>query len=112
MAEDDDESALGKSYDASDPKQVKAARKKSKREAQNRQNVQEAIMQHYDGRKWLWEWMQSCYMFTDPVVPGDAYLTYLNLGRQLVGKRLLADAMEYSDLYVLMAKEARERDIK
>lgn len=105
--EDKDANALDGSFDASNPEEVKVARKRVRRTDKNRRKVVEALMQHEDGRRWLWQQMESCFIFSDPVVAGDTHLTYKNLGRQDVGKQLLSDCMFFSDLYVLMAKEAR-----
>lgn len=95
-------------YDASDPVQVNKARKKSSRQERERLEFVQGMMTLPQGRKWLWQLMESCYIFSNPVVLGDTHATYENLGRQNIGKALLTDAMQFSEDYVRMAKEAKD----
>lgn len=94
-------------YDASDPVQVNNARKKAARLERERLDFVKAILDLPQGRKWMWQLLERCYIHSNPVALGDTHATYQNLGRQDIGKSLLADAMQFPEEYVQMAKEAK-----
>lgn len=99
------ENEVEKPYDASDPKQVNTARKKASRKLSEKLEFVKAMMELTQGRKYLWDLMESCNMFTSPLVDGDTHSTYFKLGQQNIGKLLLMDTMTFSDLYVKMVEE-------
>lgn len=103
------EDNLEKPYDASDEAAVSAARKKGGRNRRARLEFIQAMMELPEGRKWLWEFMEFCYIHGNPVVQGDPYMTHFNIGKQDAGKKILSDTTEFPELYVMMAKEAKER---
>lgn len=85
---------------------------------QQRQNeradadVLRKIMMSPNGRSWLWRLLEWCDAHSDPFVPGvdGERETSRNLGRQVVGKHLMMQAMGAStDLYLTMMREAREK---
>jgi hypothetical protein len=97
-------------YDASDPAQVSSARKKSGRKRKAELNFVKAIMIVPEGRHWMYDMIVLCKVFTSPIVPGDPYGTYNNIGEQNIGKKLLQDINECApEEYMLMIKEANER---
>lgn len=97
---------LEQPYDAGDAEQVKNARKKTGRNRRARLEFVEAVMEQPQGRKYFWELLEKCFIHGNPVVQGDPHATYFNLGQQNVGKLILQDVQEFSELYVLMVKEA------
>lgn len=105
--EDDDPSAvLEKPYNASDPVQVNQARKKAGRKKKASLRVIQALMENEEGRAWIWEELTECFINEEPMVVGDVYQTYRNLGIQSRGKKMLSQAMQFPDLYMLMVSEA------
>lgn len=93
-------------YIASDPKQVNNARKKSARKLAERLRMVEAIMQQIEGRRWVFDFLQGCHIYGNPVVQSDPHMTYFNLGQENVGKRLLADVVAAAPReYLLMLEE-------
>lgn len=104
VAEDEAEAP----YNASDPEQVQKARKKSGRKKIERLDFIRIIMGTPRGREWILGVLNLCKIFGNPVIPGDPYLTYHNIGGQNIGKKLLQDINDSSpDFYVLMMKEAK-----
>lgn len=109
MSEDDPENLIDPPFNSSDPVQVNERRKKLGRQKQRSLTVVEALMQHKDGRAWLNDLIVGTDYNGHPVVQGDPYLTYYNLGQMNVGKRILAEAQEFTDLYLKMIQEARKK---
>lgn len=88
------EAALEKEpYNAADPKQVNNARKKAAKNLADRLRMVEAVMQQPEGRRWIFDFLQFCHIYGNPVVSGDPHMTYFNLGQENIGKRLLADVV-------------------
>lgn len=96
-------------YNAADPKQVNTARKKEARKERERLEVVEALMQNKKTRVWLYNILEKCHMFGNPIIPGDTHSTYFNLGEQNVGKLLLLDAMKFPTEYVIMMAEGKDQ---
>lgn len=96
-------------YNAADPKAINAARKKHARHERERLEVMEALLQNKKTRAWVWDLIAGCDPAGNPIVMGDTHATYFKLGEQNVGKRLLMDAVQFPELYVQMANEARNR---
>lgn len=103
------EELAGQQFNAADPKQVNAARKKAARLDKQRLDVVEALMQNIKTRAWLYDLLNNCDMFGNPLVAGDTHMTYFKLGQQNMGKMLLQDVMQFPDQYVLMMNESRNR---
>lgn len=100
-------------YNADDREQVnKRANAERKRSARLRREELEfvrAIMSSPQGRKWMNNLIIECKSWGNPIIPGDVYLTYANLGSQNIGKKLFQDIGEAApNEYILMMKEARE----
>ncbi len=97
-------------YDASDPDAVHDARKREAAELRERLDYLATIMSTPAGRKWIYQLLAECRIFESPVVVGDPYFTYHNIGGQNIGKLLLQDLNDASpDGYILMMREATER---
>lgn len=94
-------------YNAADEVQIKAKTKRERIKKEDYKKFVGDIMQTKIGRAWLWDLIEGTSPTGFPVVPGDVYLTYFNLGKQDVGKRLLAEALQFTDLYLRMAVEAK-----
>lgn len=103
------EMLLEEPYDASDKKSVNNKRKKAAALERERLDFVAGIMSLPQGRKWMFGLMTDLNLFGNPIVPGDTYATYHNLGAQNFGKKLLQDInLAAPDDYVKMMKESRE----
>jgi hypothetical protein len=113
-----DDPDAGLPYDSGDPAQVNEERRKAGRRDKKRLVVVKALLQHKDGRQWVYEMLESCHILGNPVELDatqrvDTHLTMFHLGEQNIGKRLLIDVEEASpESYILMRQEAREREMK
>lgn len=94
-----------KPFDASNPEAVNESRKRAGRAKRNRMDFVKTVMDNIEGRKYFFDLLESCKVFSDPLVQGDTHGTYYMLGRQSVGKQILAEIQQFSDLYVLMMNE-------
>jgi hypothetical protein len=96
---------MTETYDASDPKAVKAAIKDTKSaEAIAREGLKQT-MQTEPGRKWLYRLLLMCDPFRNPFNP-DALEMARRCGEVNVGLQLIADMDEVSpELYLQMMKE-------
>lgn len=96
-------------FNAGDPIEVNKARKRASRKNSERLRVIQALMQHEDGRKWIYGLLERCHIYGNPIVPNDPYLTYANLGEANVGKFIMSDVVAAApEEYLQMCKEARE----
>jgi hypothetical protein len=102
------EDNLEQPYNAADEEQVAAARKKGGRNRRARLEFIQAMMELPEGRKWLWNILEKCFIFGNPVVQGDPHATYFNLGQQNIGKLILQDVQEFPELYVKAVAESKE----
>jgi hypothetical protein len=99
-----------KPYDASNPEEVNMARKKAGRKKANRLRIVEAIMQHADGRAWMYGILDRCHIYGSPLVQGDPYATHYMIGESNIGRLILSDVVDAApDKYLLMIQEAREK---
>lgn len=97
-----------KPYDAGDPEQVNQARKRAGRKKRDELDFMKHIMEMQQGRAWMYKLLEDCKCFGSPIVPGDPYFTYHNIGEQNIGKRLLIEINEAApEEYVLMMREAK-----
>lgn len=109
IAEIQAEDAAEKPYDASDPAAVNTARKKAGRKKAQRLMVIEALMQHADGRRWLYGLLDRCHVFGNPLVQGDPYATHFMIGESNIGRIILADVVAAApEQYVVMCREGAE----
>ena len=96
-------------YNAADPKEVAKANKRAKRHRKEELNFVHAIMSSATGRKWMYDQLALLKVFASPIVLGDVYLTYHNLGEQNYGKKLLQDINECAAKeYVIMMEESKK----
>lgn len=99
-----------KPFDASDPKQVNEARKKSGRKKRKRLDMIAGLMDIPEGREWVYEKLAECHVYATTFVPGDTYMSAYQEGRRSVGLELLADVMSAAeDQFIIMCKEAKGR---
>lgn len=96
-------------FDAGNPKAVNNARKKAGREEREKLDFIEGMLSLPQGRKWLWNLMESCSIHGNPVTQNDTHATYFQLGMQNVGKLILQDVMRFPSQYVTMVTEANAR---
>lgn len=103
------EAEAEKPFNAADPKQVNNARKKASRQRSERLRVINALMQHVDGRKWVYELLARCHIYSNPFVPGQPDTTAHNCGEKNIGLMILADVLAAApDEYLQMCKENAE----
>lgn len=99
-----------------DPELVKKAKDKAKREESGRHNIIKGIMSSIHGRKWFYEVLEMCGVYTlsaNPNMEGDGMAmslrTWFAEGQRNVGNKLLSDIQSCAPgEYVKMMKEARE----
>lgn len=96
------------SYDASNKKQVNNARKKAASRNKKRLEVIQLLMQHKDGRAWIYEILERCHIYTTSFVQGDPHATSFREGERNVGNQLLIDVLKAAtDDYLKMVKEGQ-----
>ena len=97
------------SYDASNKKSVNNARKKAAARNKKRLEVIQLLMQHRDGRAWIYEILERCHIYTTSFVQGDPHATSFREGERNVGNQLLIDVLTAAtDEYLKMVKEGKE----
>lgn len=105
----DQEIKTERPFDAGDAQQVNERNKKLGRKRKEKEHYIKTIMATPQGRAWTLELLESCKIFGSPLVPGDPYFTYHNIGEQNVGKKLLQDINNSAPQeYILMMQESRE----
>ncbi len=96
------------SYNADDPKQIKKAKKKAEFNDALKLDVIRGVMSTPAGRWWVYGFLDSCFIYGNPFVPGEPDTTAFNLGAANIGKILLADVqVACPDLYLTMINEAK-----
>jgi hypothetical protein len=96
-------------YNAADRKNVRAAEKAAKREAQERHNLLVATMSSTSGRKWIHDLLFSCHVFRASFSNDPLEMAFRE-GERNVGLRILDDLMQACpDDYVLMMREENGR---
>lgn len=100
-------------YDTNDPQQVNMARAKAGRRKKKSLKVVSALMEHSDGREWLYmllvatDVFRTSYVFGEPT-EGMAFRE----GKRFVGLQLLADIRKSSpDKYGIMLNECEEKKL-
>ena len=97
-------------YDASDRKHVRRAEKQSKVVEAQRHATLQTLMSTIEGRAWMHDLLFGCGVFSTPFT-GDDPRTNFNCGVQSVGLRHFGEVVAVCpDYYLLMMREANERD--
>ena len=92
---------------AADPKQVKKAKQRDRHAAYRNQADLEWVLSTVQGRRFLWEELSECGVFTTSFVPGQADYTAFNEGQRQRGLKLLLRIQGVNPtLYHTMATEA------
>jgi len=79
-------------YDANDPQQVNVARARAGRRKKKSLKVVQALMEHEDGREWLYMLLVTTDVFRTSYVFGEpAEGTAFREGKRFVGLQLLSD---------------------
>lgn len=104
-------------YNAADPRHIESARKEAGQRRREDGDFWRTAMSTPQRRAALWRLLDSCKLYSNaadlgtPTRLSDPLLTYLNLGRESVGKQIMVAAQDASlDLYLTMVKEAQERE--
>lgn len=96
-------------YNSSDPAHIAKAEKKSVKKKANRLRVISAIMEHADGRKWMYGLLERCHIFGNPFCPGQSDSTAFNLGEANIGRLIMADVLAACpESYTLMCVEGKD----
>lgn len=96
---------MTETYDASDPKAVRAAAKTAKSADDIAREGLRQTMQSEQGRKWLYRALMMCDPFRNPF-SSEALEMARRCGEVNIGLQLIADMDEVSpELYLLMMKE-------
>lgn len=94
-------------YDASDPKMVKAAKRRAERAREAELEVVKAVMGLPQGRKWVWSILSKARLFQSPFAANALVMAH-NAGEMNIGLYILGQIMEACpDQYMVMAKEAQ-----
>ncbi len=110
MSELEELESTGEHFDAGDRKKVNERNSKLGREREAEQNYLKIVLSTAEGRKWIYNLLETCALLEDTAVGNDPYLTFKKSGRQDVGRKLMIDIeVADSDKLSLMMKEARER---
>lgn len=97
------------SYNADDPKQVKAAKKKAEFNEALKYDVIKAVMSTVPGRQWIYEQLVSAHIFSTTFIQGSPDGSAFAEGERNYGLRLLADVQAAApDLYMQMVNEAKK----
>ena len=95
-------------YNADDPAQVNAARKKAGRKRKTREDFVTGMMSLKEGRAYVYTLLSECGTFASPF-NADPYTTAFFCGKQHIGHLLLADIMKVApEMYHKMVREAGE----
>jgi hypothetical protein len=97
--------------DASDEAAENNARRdEARREREDAETVRR-LLSHKSGRAWFYRLLKRSNIYGTSFVPGQPDTTAFELGREDVGRRLMAQAMEAcEDLYLLMIREVRQEE--
>ena len=79
-----------KPYNAADPTQVAEARKTQGRKKVKDREDYLSLMEHENGRRFLWQFC-AVAITGNPVVPGDLYSTYFNLGQESKARAIFTE---------------------
>lgn len=97
-------------YDSGDPRAVRERTRDTKRAGDRRQETLRLILSHENGRDWLYSLLELCGVYQTPFSSDIAIMSH-NIGRQDVGRKLLADIVAAdSRMYMKMLQEKEEDD--
>ena len=97
-------------FNAADRKDVRAAEKQAVRADRERQVTIRSVMDTKSGRLWFFDLLTSCHIF-DSSFAMEAIAMAFKEGERNIGLQILRDLMRACpDMYVLMMREANERD--
>lgn len=97
---------------AGDPEQVKRADRLERRRAAEVEARMVAVLSAPEGRGFVWDVLSAGGVFAS-VLASTPELVYYNAGRQDYARNIMLDAINVAPaLYLLMEREARERDEK
>lgn len=99
-------------YNAADPQQVKRATRKAKKAQDALDDHMKALLELPQFRMWIWNLVcDRCQLFQSPFNPNGSTQT-LNIGRQDVGRELLAEIERIDPAMVprIMAEYAAARE--
>lgn len=92
-------------YDTNDPAAVKEKAKQVKQDEKARATMIKAIMDLPQGRKWIWEILTWCHVFSNPFATNAMIMAH-NCGEMNIGQRMMADIMSACpDTWQQMVKE-------
>ena len=98
-------------YNADNEEHVKRAEKKAEKARFLRDETIRKLMSSKDGRAWIDHLLESFDMLGNPIVRGDPYETYNNIGMANAAKLLWIEIESVvPEALVLMRKEARENE--
>lgn len=99
--------ALEKPFNAADPIAVNNARKKAGRKKSEDRETLATLMQYENGRKFLYESIR-CIIEGNPIVMGDPYSTYFNLGQEYRARSIFQEIVRVSPKeFSLMMEEMK-----
>lgn len=99
------EENLGQSFDANDPDQVNKKRVEAGRKKKAERETLAELMKYSNGRELLYNSIYP-YLFGNPLVPGDPYSTYYNLGQEQRSRELFKEIIRVSpDDFTKMMEE-------
>lgn len=99
-------------YNAAERTDVREADKASRLSDRQDLDVTRDIMRTTFGRAWMYRKLTACHIYQTTATPGDAFATYFNEGQRNIGLMLNAEILAACpDEFILMLKEANERDI-
>lgn len=100
-------------YDASDPRQVAAARKDAFALSKRLNNFLRNCMADSAGRDFFYDLLADCHVFQSPFIRGAPDATAFSLGEQNVGLRIMSQLIQADpSLYLQMLGEQNERDAR
>ena len=100
-------------YNADDKEAVNKARKAAGRREKAHLQVVRNIMLTEPGRAWMYDKLEACKIFGNPMTMGamgvDTHATFFGLGEQNVGKLLLQDVQAAAPKEYLQMLEENKR---
>lgn len=95
-------------FDASSPTEVNEARKKAGRKKVKERETLQTLMQYENGRKFLYESIK-CILEGNPLVAGDPYSTYFNLGQEYRARLIFQEIVKVAPQeFALMIEESED----
>ncbi len=95
-------------YNADDPKQVRAAKKKAEQSESLKFEVIKNVMGTPAGRAWIYEQLAAAHIFSTTFIQGSPDGSAFAEGERNCGLRLLADVqVAASEFYLQMITEAK-----